>query len=119
LNLVRYSRNVMAICQQVLWDFLVWLFWVWQCHEGSATGADDVSVENVPRDVYLFLSQQKLSTTTMLAFDRNYTAIHTHVRQSVHLSALLITWFTWGDGVQRRYASDVAFLHRSFPSHSW
>jgi hypothetical protein len=23
LNLVRYSRNVMAICQQVLWDFLV------------------------------------------------------------------------------------------------
>jgi hypothetical protein len=51
--------------------------------------------------------------------DRNYTAMHTHVRWSVHLSALLITWFTWGDGVQRRYASDVAFLHRSFPSHSW
>jgi hypothetical protein len=41
--------------------------------------------------------------------DRNYTAMHTHVRWSVHLSALLITWFTWGDGLQRRYASDVAF----------
>jgi hypothetical protein len=27
-------------------------------------------------------------------FDRNYTAMHTHVRWSVHLSALLITRFT-------------------------
>jgi hypothetical protein len=41
--------------------------------------------------------------------DRNYTAMRTHVRWSVHLSALLITWFTWEDGLQRRYASDVAF----------
>jgi hypothetical protein len=47
--------------------------------------------------------------------DRNYTAMHTHVRRSVHLSALLITWFTWGDGVQRRYASDVAFCIVRFP----
>jgi hypothetical protein len=30
--------------------------------------------------------------------DRNYTAMRTHVRWSVHLSALLITWVTWGDG---------------------
>jgi hypothetical protein len=51
--------------------------------------------------------------------DRNYTAMHTHVWRSVHLSALLITWFTWGDGLQRRYTSDVAFLHHLFPSHSW
>jgi hypothetical protein len=47
--------------------------------------------------------------------DRNYTAMHTHVRWSVHLSALLITWFTWGDGLQRRYASDVAFCIVCFP----
>jgi hypothetical protein len=43
-------------------------------------------------------------------YDRNYTAMHTHVQWSVHLSALLITWFTWGDGLQRRYTSDVAFF---------
>jgi hypothetical protein len=55
----------------------------------------------------------------LMGSDRNYTAMHTHVHWSVHLSALLITWFTWGDGLQRRYASAVAFLHRSFPSHSW
>jgi hypothetical protein len=30
--------------------------------------------------------------------DRNYTAMCTHVWRSVHLSALLITWVTWGDG---------------------
>jgi hypothetical protein len=47
--------------------------------------------------------------------DRNYTAMHTHVRRSVHLSALLITWFTWGDGLQRRYASDIAFSIIRFP----
>jgi hypothetical protein len=41
--------------------------------------------------------------------DRNYTAMRTHVWRSVHLSALLITWFTWGDRLQTRYASDVAF----------
>jgi hypothetical protein len=40
---------------------------------------------------------------------------HSHVRQSVHLSALLITWFTWGDGLQRRYASDIAFCIIRFP----
>jgi hypothetical protein len=34
----------------------------------------------------------------LVIFDRNHTAMHTHVRWSVHLSALLITWFTWGDG---------------------
>jgi hypothetical protein len=45
--------------------------------------------------------------------------MRTHMQRSVHLSALLITWFTWGDGLQRRYASDIAFLHPSFPSHSW
>jgi hypothetical protein len=43
------------------------------------------------------------------AVDRNYTAMRTHVQWSVHLSALLVTWFTWGDGLQRGYASDVAF----------
>jgi hypothetical protein len=47
--------------------------------------------------------------------DRNYTAMHTHVQQSVHLSALLITWFTWGDGLQRRYTSDIAFCIIRFP----
>jgi hypothetical protein len=47
--------------------------------------------------------------------DRNYTAMHTHVWRSVHLSALFITWFTWGDGLQRRYASDVAFCIVRFP----
>ncbi len=51
--------------------------------------------------------------------DRNYTAMHTHMQWSVHLSALLITWFSWGDRLQRRYPSDIAFLHRLFPSHSW
>jgi hypothetical protein len=30
--------------------------------------------------------------------DRNYTAMRTHMRRSVHLSALLIRWVTWGDG---------------------
>jgi hypothetical protein len=45
--------------------------------------------------------------------------MRTHVRWSVHLSALLITLFTWGDGLQRTYASDIAYLHHSFPSHSW
>jgi hypothetical protein len=55
----------------------------------------------------------------LMGSDRNYTAMRTHVWRSVHLSALLITWYTWGDGLQRRYASDVTFLHHSFPSHSW
>jgi hypothetical protein len=40
---------------------------------------------------------------------------NTHVWWSVHLSALLITWFAWGDGLQRRYASDVAFCIICFP----
>jgi hypothetical protein len=35
------------------------------------------------------------------------------------LSALLITWFTWRDRLQRRYSPDVTSLHRSSPSHSW
>jgi hypothetical protein len=30
--------------------------------------------------------------------DRNYTAMHTNMQRSVHMSALLITWVTWGDG---------------------
>jgi hypothetical protein len=47
--------------------------------------------------------------------DRNYTAMCTHVQWSVHLSALLITWFTWGDRLQRRYASDIAFCIIRFP----
>jgi hypothetical protein len=47
--------------------------------------------------------------------DRNYTAMHTHVQRSVHLSALLITWVTWGDGWQRRYTSDVALCIVRFP----
>jgi hypothetical protein len=51
--------------------------------------------------------------------DRNYTAMRTHVRWSVHLSALHITQFTWEDGLQIWYASDVVLLHCSFPSHSW
>jgi hypothetical protein len=41
--------------------------------------------------------------------------MRTHMRRSVHLSSLLITWFTWGDGLQRRYASDVAFCIVRFP----
>jgi hypothetical protein len=52
---------------------------------------------------------------SFFTFDRNYAAMCTHVRWSVHLSALLITWFTWGDGLQRRYASDVAFCIIRFP----
>jgi hypothetical protein len=55
----------------------------------------------------------------MTQLDRNYTAMCTHVQWSVHLSALLITLFTWGDGLQRRYASDIAYLYHLFPSHSW
>jgi hypothetical protein len=51
----------------------------------------------------------------LMGSDRNYTAMCTHVRRSVHLSALLITWFTWGDGLQRRYTSDVAFCIICFP----
>jgi hypothetical protein len=53
--------------------------------------------------------------TDILQAGRNYTAIRTHVRWSIHLSALLITWFTWADGLQRRYASDVAFCMVCFP----
>jgi hypothetical protein len=52
---------------------------------------------------------------TLTGIDRNYTAMRTHVWWSVHLSALLISWFTWGDGLQRRYTSDVAFCIVCFP----
>jgi hypothetical protein len=47
--------------------------------------------------------------------DRNYTAMRTHMWWSVHLSALLITWFTWGDRLQRRYTSDITFCIVRFP----
>jgi hypothetical protein len=53
----------------------------------------------------LWHQESLLLPTRYVQFDRNYAAMHTHVRRSVHLSALLITWFTWGDGLQRRYAS--------------
>jgi hypothetical protein len=43
-------------------------------------------------------SSGNLDTYNLFAPDRNYTAMCTHVRWSVHLSALLITWVTWGDG---------------------
>jgi hypothetical protein len=49
-------------------------------------------------------------------YDMPHSAILTHVRWSVNFSALPITWFTlWGDGLQRRYASDVAFCIICFP----
>jgi hypothetical protein len=47
--------------------------------------------------------------------DRNYTAMRTHMWWSVHLLALLITWFTWGDRLQRRYTSDITFCIVHFP----
>jgi hypothetical protein len=56
-----------------------------------------------------------IHTIQLVWGDRNYTAMLTQVRRSVHLSALLITWFTWGDRLQRRYASDVAFCIVCFP----
>jgi hypothetical protein len=51
--------------------------------------------------------------------DGEWQKLHRHLRThrqwSVHLSALLITWFSWGDGLQRRYASDVSFCIIRFP----
>jgi hypothetical protein len=41
---------------------------------------------------YLLTKSDWFGDTVMLVLDdRNYTAMHTHVRWSVHLSALLIT----------------------------
>jgi hypothetical protein len=61
------------------------------------------------------LSHNKYVKNQSAKSDRNYTAMRIHVPWSVHLSALLITWFTWGDGLQRRYTSDVAFCIICFP----
>jgi hypothetical protein len=46
--------------------------------------------------VWRWFNRQWIHSKMM--FDRNYTAMRTHVRLSVHLSALLITWVTWWDG---------------------
>jgi hypothetical protein len=78
---------------------------------------EDGATENVPCRLLLFYHQkgENNDLSDSEASDRNYTAMRTHMRWSVHLSALLITWFTWGDGLQRRYASDVAFCIVRFP----
>jgi hypothetical protein len=51
--------------------------------------------------------------------DGEWQKLHSHACTRVtvcsFVSALLITWFTWGDGLQRRYASDVAFCIVHFP----
>jgi hypothetical protein len=83
----------------------------WQWKLTKMTSKASFKPKNVRWKSYIC----QMSSPLQAKSDRNYTAMRTHVWQSVHLSALLITWFTWGGRLQRRYSSDVAFCIVHFP----
>jgi hypothetical protein len=68
----------------------------------------------------VWLNEQILCTLLLAGgVDRNYTAMHTHVWWSVHLSALLITWVTSRRWIATKIHLWCCLLHCSSPSHSW
>jgi hypothetical protein len=108
-NLGAVAKWTIRICNQI------WIGGVWQkLHSHALCGSPRGSTCALTETICLpsWLSQK---TPSRRHPGPTHSLTHSHVQRSVHLSALLITWFTWGDGLQRRYASDVAFCIVRFP----